>query len=204
MSLTRQQRLVVKCKPFVSEKVRKKFWEIFERCGVDSTRIDLMGLLPLHRDHLSAYGLVDLSLDTWPYAGTTTTCEALWMGVPVVTLQGDACHAHNVGVSLLTQVGHERFIARSIDEYIKIAIHLASDVQQLQDIRRTLRAQMAQSYLCDGAAFTQHLEGVYRELWTRWCVSPSASAVPVTSTGASVASLLHPSSAPLLGPVQLS
>lgn len=179
----------------MSEKVRKKFWEIFERFGVDSTRIDLMGLLPLHRDHLSAYGLVDLSLDTWPYAGTTTTCEALWMGVPVVTLQGEACHAHNVGVSLLSQIGHERFIARNIEEYIRIAITLASDVQQLQDIRKTLRAQITQSYLCDGATFTQHLEGVYHELWTRWC----KTSAPSVSSGASVANLLHPvnTSAPL-------
>lgn len=91
----------MKCKPFVSEKVRRKFWDIFERYGVSSTRIDLMGLLPIHKDHLSVYGLIDLSLDTWPYAGTTTTCEALYMGVPVITLRNmsptGCCHAHNVG-----------------------------------------------------------------------------------------------------------
>jgi protein O-GlcNAc transferase len=166
-------RLLVKCKPFVSEKVRRKFWDIFERYGVESTRIDLMGLLPIHKDHLSAYGLIDLSLDTWPYAGTTTTCEALYMGVPVITLRNTSptgcSHAHNVGVSLLTQIGHQRFIANSIEQYIKIAVDLATDIPQLREIRRTLRATMLSSPLCDGPGHTRNVEVIYRRLWAQWC-----------------------------------
>ena len=83
--------------------MREKFWGIFEENGIDASRVDLMPLIPLTSDHLSAYSLMDLSLDPFPYAGTTTTCEALWMGIPVITLKGK-CHAANVGVSLLSQV----------------------------------------------------------------------------------------------------
>ena len=74
-----------------------------ETLGISSSRIDLYTLMGQNSEHLSAYSWMDISLDTFPYAGTTTTCESLWMGVPVVTLAGH-CHAHNVGVSILSNV----------------------------------------------------------------------------------------------------
>lgn len=90
-------------KQFASPKVRTKFWGIFQENGIDPSRVDLMPLIPQTSDHLSAYSLMDFSLDPFPYAGTTTTCEALWMGIPVITMRGP-CHAANVGVTLLSQV----------------------------------------------------------------------------------------------------
>jgi predicted O-linked N-acetylglucosamine transferase (SPINDLY family) len=90
--------------------------------------VDLLPLFPDTRDHLSAYSLIDISLDPFPYAGTTTTTESLFMGVPCLTLVG-SCHAHNVGVSLLTAVGiSEGWTAYTQDEYVELAVRAASDI----------------------------------------------------------------------------
>ncbi|XP_020243489.1 probable UDP-N-acetylglucosamine--peptide N-acetylglucosaminyltransferase SPINDLY [Asparagus officinalis] len=97
-------RLVVKCKPFCSDSVRQRFLSILEQLGLEPLRVDLLPLILLNHDHMQAYSLMDISLDTFPYAGTTTTCESLYMGVPCVTMAGSV-HAHNVGVSLLKNVG---------------------------------------------------------------------------------------------------
>jgi protein O-GlcNAc transferase len=121
---------------------------------------------------------MDLSLDTFPYAGTTTTCEALyvllciaiayrlrWMGVPVITLQGKDSHAHNVGVSLLSNIGYHDLVAKSKEEYINLAIKLANDVDRLKRYRATLRQTMLTSPLCQGEPFTREIEQHYQEIW---------------------------------------
>jgi protein O-GlcNAc transferase len=97
-------RLVVKCKPFCCDSIRQKFLSTLEELGLEPLRVDLLPLIHLNHDHMQSYSLMDISLDTFPYAGTTTTCESLYMGVPCVTMAGSV-HAHNVGVSLLTKVG---------------------------------------------------------------------------------------------------
>ncbi len=98
--------------------------------------------------HLTAYGEVDVALDTFPYHGTTTTCEALWMGVPVITLVGDR-HASRVGLSLLTAIGHSEWVATSADSYINRAIELAQDAARLTALRASLRGEMSRSALLD-------------------------------------------------------
>ncbi|KAG8048321.1 hypothetical protein GUJ93_ZPchr0008g12443 [Zizania palustris] len=110
----------------------------------------------------------EISLDTFPYAGTTTTCESLYMGVPCVTMAGSV-HAHNVGVSLLTKVGLGRLVAKSEDEYVNLALDLASDVTALQELRMSLRGLMTKSPVCDGENFTRGLESAYRNMWRRYC-----------------------------------
>lgn len=121
----------------------------------------------VYADHLATYGDVDISLDTFPYAGTTTTCESLYMGVPCVTLAG-ACHAQNVGVSLLTTLGlTEGWIAKTENEYIDIAIRAAGDVPALSKLRTQLRKQMIRSPLCDAENFVTNLETCYGQLWER-------------------------------------
>jgi len=162
-----ESRLLMKCKPFASSTVRQRFLDAFSNRGIDSTRITLMPLIPLNKSHLQSYQFMDLSLDTFPYAGTTTTCESLWMGVPVVTLQGNN-HAHNVGVSLLSVVGYQSLIARNKEEYVRIAVELAQDVPRLTHIRKTLRKTMKESYLCDSQNFTRNLETIYTEMWERF------------------------------------
>lgn len=161
-------RLVLKNKPFACEVVRNQFWRVFEEAGVERSRVDLLPLAAANRDHLSQYSMMDISLDPWPYAGTTTTTESLYMGVPCLTLAG-SCHAHNVGVSLLTAVGlQDDWVAHSVDEYVAKAARLAADPASLAALRRGLRQRMLQSPLCDAPTFVRQLEGVYHRLWWRW------------------------------------
>lgn len=161
-------RLVVKCKPFCCDSIRQKFLSTLEELGLEPLRVDLLPLIHLNHDHMQAYSLMDISLDTFPYAGTTTTCESLYMGVPCVTMAGSV-HAHNVGVSLLTKVGLGRLVAKTEDEYVRLALDLASDVGVLQELRMSLRELMIKSPVCDGESFTRGLESAYRTMWRRYC-----------------------------------
>ncbi|KAL7247747.1 hypothetical protein ACSBR2_002617 [Camellia fascicularis] len=161
-------RLVVKCKPFCSDSVRQRFLSTLEQLGLESQRVDLLPLILLNHDHMQSYALMDISLDTFPYAGTTTTCESLYMGVPCVTM-GGSVHAHNVGVSLLSTVGLGHLVAKNEDEYVQLALKLASDVTALSNMRTGLRDLMSKSPLCDGSKFTLGLESTYRNMWKRFC-----------------------------------
>jgi protein O-GlcNAc transferase len=135
--------------------------------GVSSERIEMRGWISDPLAHLQAYADIDIALDTYPYHGTTTTCEALYMGVPVVTLAG-LTHVSRVGVSLITTVGLPQLIASTPDEYVSIASALASDPSRLAAIRSTLRTQIMSSRLVDGLAFASQVEAAYREMWRNW------------------------------------
>lgn len=161
-------RLIVKCKPFCCESVRQQFLSSLEKLGLESLRVDLLPLILLNHDHMQAYSLMDISLDTFPYAGTTTTCESLYMGVPCVTM-GGLVHAHNVGVSLLKTVGLNNLVAENEDEYVELATQLASDITALSNLRMRLRDLMHKSPLCDGSKFTRGLESAYKNMWHRYC-----------------------------------
>jgi predicted O-linked N-acetylglucosamine transferase (SPINDLY family) len=115
---------------------------------------------------------VDLALDTFPYNGTTTTCEALWMGVPVVSLIGDR-HASRVGLSLLTSIGHADWATENTEAYIEKATELAHDRPLRQSLRSTLREDLTKSTLCDYAAQTTRFEAALRLAWREWCTSQS-------------------------------
>ena len=173
-------RLLMKCKPFACESIRQKMLARFESFGIESKRVDLIPLLPATTDHLKVYNMVDISVDTFPYAGTTTTCEALFMGVPVVTLKSHpphSSHAHNVGVSLLSRIaGMKEFIADSPEQYVNIAVAFGKDVPRLAKVRAGLRSAMLASPLCDGEGFTRALDGVYTDIWARWCRNAPARA----------------------------
>ena len=120
--------------------------------------------------HLEAYNLVDIGLDTFPFNGATTTCEAIWMGVPVVTLAGTAAHAR-AGVSLLTNCGLPELVAGTPEEYVSIAVNLAGDLKRLGVLRGSLRDRMARSVLFDAKRFALDLENCYRTMWEQWCNS---------------------------------
>lgn len=161
-------RLVLKNKPFACAAVRERWWEFLEAAGVGRDRVDLLPLAPATRDHLAQYALVDVCLDPWPYTGTTTTAEALYMGVPVLTLAG-GCHAAAVGASLLATVGlAPGWVAHSVEEYVARAREVTGDVGALATLRSGLRARMLASPLCDGPGFVRRLEDVYVGLWERW------------------------------------
>lgn len=161
-------RLILKHRGFNYPAVRDDYIQGLERRGVAATRVDLVSYIADPRGHLAAYNKVDIGLDPFPYNGTTTTCEALWMGVPIVTLAGGTHHAR-VGVSLLTRMGMPELIANSPRAYIDIAAGLADDRARLSRLRAELRSRMAASPLCDAKALTRDFEAALRTLWRDWC-----------------------------------
>jgi predicted O-linked N-acetylglucosamine transferase (SPINDLY family) len=161
-------RLIIKAKGLSSAAVRTTVSDFFQRQGIDAGRIELFSWMPSVSGHLERYNRVDIALDTFPYNGTTTTCEALSMGVPVVTLSGET-YASRVGVSLLSNTGLTELIARSPEEYVEIALRLASDTAGLANLRLRLRDMVSRSPLTDAKRFSENLEKAYREMWTEWC-----------------------------------
>lgn len=159
-----ESRLVLKARPLgfasVVESVRKRFTQ----AGVDLARLELRGWEDGVNNHLSVYHGVDIALDSFPYNGATTTCEALWMGVPVVSLAGDR-HAGRAASSLLHAVGLGHLVAKDFDGYIAICVELATDIRALAELRGGLRERMRRSRLMDEAGFVRSLEACYLELW---------------------------------------
>jgi predicted O-linked N-acetylglucosamine transferase (SPINDLY family) len=165
-----QARLVLKCIQFRDEGTRARARTFLAAAGIPAERIELLPPLPGTSAHLAQYSRIDIALDPLAYNGTATTCEALWMGVPVVSLRGQR-HAARVGASILTAIGLERLIAGSDDEYVAIARGLARDRDALAALRAGLRERVRASPLCDGAAFARRVEAAYRGMWRAWCTA---------------------------------
>jgi predicted O-linked N-acetylglucosamine transferase (SPINDLY family) len=152
-----------------------RYSALFKKEGVAASRVELQGHAP-HPQLLAAYGEIDIALDPFPYSGGLTTLEALWMGVPVVTLTGQAfCGRHST--SHLNNVGLPELVATSPQDYVERVLALARDPNRLAGLRAGLRAQMAASPLCDAARYTRDLEASYREMWRKYCESSSKSQV---------------------------
>lgn len=159
-------RLIVKAKGLDENATRERYAAMFGAHGLDGSRVEFVGFVGDIAAHIARYRSIDIALDTFPYNGTTTTCEALWMGVPVVTLAGDR-HAARVGASLLARVGLDRLIAADPSDFARICAALAADRKALAALRGTLRAHMAASPLCDGRRLAREFEAAYRGLWRR-------------------------------------
>lgn len=159
--------LILKARALADEETRQILRKMFVKHGVAPNRIELFSPLPFVQ-HLQLYNRIDIGLDTFPYNGTTTTCEALWMGVPVIVLAGKH-HASRVGVSLLWNVGIPDLIAKSTEDYVEKATQLAHDLEQVRDLRANLRCMMLKSSLMDAKGMTRSLEDAYRWMWRRWC-----------------------------------
>lgn len=165
-------RLVLKYRGLEDAAIRSSLSGLFEKNGIAAERIDCLGQDTSYIDHLQHYSVVDIGLNPFPYNGTTTTCDALWMGVPVITMAGDS-HASRVGVSQLSNLGLPELIAASKTDYISIARRLAGNRKLLSSMRRDLRQRMSDSPLLNAAAFTINLEFAYREIWRNWCCQRS-------------------------------
>ena len=165
---TPRSRLVLKGLQLRDEGFQGDLRSRFAAHGIAPDRLAFMGQKDSILDHLATYHDIDIALDPFPYHGTTTTCEALWMGVPVVTLAGRA-HAQRVGASLLTSVGLGELVATSEDEYAAIARGLAGDRARLAHQRASLRARMSSSPLLDQAGYAQRFGGAIRAQWRDWC-----------------------------------
>ncbi|MDD2319829.1 MAG: tetratricopeptide repeat protein [Geobacteraceae bacterium] len=161
-------KLLIKALGMEHEPMRKKAMEMFASQGIAPQRLELVGKTPSIYSHLELFGKVDISLDTFPYNGTTTTCESLWMGVPVIAKEGDS-HVSRVSVSLLGAVGLSGLVAATDEDYVALAAFLARDWKNLEILRNNLRDRMRGSKLLDTVGFTRNLEGAYREMWRRWC-----------------------------------
>ncbi len=159
-------RLLLKARGFRDPDTREYFCERFAARDVDPARLLLVADLPSLSEHLEVYNRIDVALDTFPYHGTTTTCEAAWMGVPTVSL-ASTTHASRVGVSLLSVLGLEANVANTPDAFAEKACALAEDPARLEDLRAGLRQRMRDSALLDHAGFTRRLEAAYREMWER-------------------------------------
>jgi predicted O-linked N-acetylglucosamine transferase (SPINDLY family) len=144
--------------------------------GLPVDRVELIPMTPGVPEHLACYGRMDIALDCFPYQGTTTTCEALWMGVPVVTLAGDR-HASRVGASLLTAVGHPEWIASTPEDYSGIASRLAADPARLRALRIGLRDDMRRSALLDYGAQAERFGAAVRSCWAGWCAARESAAL---------------------------
>ncbi len=166
-------RLLFKNKSLAASSARKRYAGLFAEHGIAPERIDFRAQLASTRDHLALYGDADLALDTFPYNGTTTTCEALWMGVPTITWRGDR-HSARVGASLLSRLGLDDLVADHIEGYEQTAIALAQDPDRLTALRTGLRDRMRASQVCDGAAFARDLEQALRNMWHAWCHAGAA------------------------------
>lgn len=140
------------------DRARKRFAD----AGLPMDRVELLGPARSQSEHLSTYARIDVALDTFPYNGTTTTCEALAMGVPVVSLSGRH-HASRVGLSILSAAGFPNWSTPDPKRYVQIACELAN--QPVMDLRAKLRS----SILCDGKRLVRSVEQAYRDAWKRWC-----------------------------------
>lgn len=161
-------RLVIKTGRLAHEQVRENLSAQLAGIGVDPARVSLLGRTPTTRDHLDLYHQIDCALDTFPYTGTTTTCEALHMGVPTITLLGLA-HAGRVSASLLTAMGREDLIAQDEDQYVALAKAHADQGPRTLDHRQHLRDALLASPLLDAPAYTRKIEHALRQLWRDWC-----------------------------------
>ncbi len=163
-------RLVLKSQALADAATRQRVSDLFDSHGIEKGRVELTQPLQPLSNYLAAYGQVDIVLDTLPYNGGTTTCDALWMGVPVVTLAGDHFFGR-MGASILRCVGLADLVADSSSDYVSIAAGLAANQDRLDELRSGLRQIMSQTPLTDADGFTQRLEGTYREMWRRLCES---------------------------------
>ncbi|MEA2101820.1 MAG: tetratricopeptide repeat protein, partial [Thermodesulfobacteriota bacterium] len=160
--------LILKSPVLNDEPTKNHLLDLFGKNTIPADRIRILGNIPSKKDHLDLYNSVDIALDTFPYNGTTTTFEALWMGVPVIALMGDI-HISRVGYSILSNLGLDALVARSIDEYIFKAVELAHDSQRQGRLRKELRSIMKNSPLMDEQGITHTLEDEYQKMWTKWC-----------------------------------
>lgn len=176
-----QSRLTIKRNRNTAEDVVRRLLNVLADQGIERERLMIHGFVPDGTAFLELYNDIDIALDTFPYHGTTTTCDALWMGTPVVTLAGDT-HVSRVGVSLLSAVGLQELVAKSPQDYRRIAVALAGDLSRLQNLRGSLRDRVAGSPLANAPEYTRRFEDALKYMWHKWCIgsNPSGPSTPVT------------------------
>jgi predicted O-linked N-acetylglucosamine transferase (SPINDLY family) len=163
-------RLLLKSQTLSDAAGRARIEKRFVEAGIEASRVELVAYSKTRNEHLELYNRVHVALDTTPYNGTTTTCEALWMGVPVITTLGDR-HAARVSASLLHACGHAELVAKDPEAFVALAKTLATDRARLSTLRSGLRETLRTSPLCDAPAYAARFHNAIRECWKLWCAS---------------------------------
>lgn len=166
-------RLILRFTSGHNPNVRTHYMRQFERLGIARDRIEIGGRLAF-TNHLRQYDRVDIGLDTFPFNGHTTTCDALWMGVPMISLTGDS-FASRLGLCLLKSVGLEFFATASEEEYVAKATALARNPDSLAKIRASMRDRIQSSDLYNSKRLAESVESAYRQMWSRWCASQGSA-----------------------------
>jgi protein O-GlcNAc transferase len=163
-----ESRLLLKAKQLGDGEQREAWWRRFEAEGIERGRIELRTQTKDKGEHLAMYGEVDIALDTMPRTGGATTAEALWMGVPVISLAGKR-FIERLSASMLEAAGLDELVAGDVEGYIDRAVGLAGDEARRRDYRAGLRQRLQSSPLCDAAGLAQALEAAYHAMWQHWC-----------------------------------
>ena len=145
----------------------------FNALGLDTKRIDVFDYTKTVDQHLVLYQQIDIALDSYPYNGATTTCEALWMGIPVVSLSGER-HASRMGLSILSAVDLQNLVSTSDEQMLQCCLMLAKDLDALGELRLSLRQRMQQSSLLDAKSFTLSMEELLQQMWHSYCSAQDA------------------------------
>jgi protein O-GlcNAc transferase len=172
-------RMILKTHQLSDAPTAERFRANFAELGVSLDRIELRGSSG-HRSFMGEYGDVDIVLDPFPYSGGLTTCEALWMGVPTITLPGEI-FASRHSTSHLSNTGLADWVTASVDDYIEMAVARASDPAALAHLRSGLREQVRRSPLCDAPRFGRNLGAALREAWRAWCLEHGTAAACLSS-----------------------
>jgi len=178
LKATPDSKLFLKFKAGRDDEACQMYLKRFEKAGISPDRVTISGWLSLP-DHLKLYNQIDISLDTYPYNGTTTTCQALLMGVPIISLVGEH-HMSRVGLSILTHLGLEFFAASTPEQYVAKATALAAKPDALAKIRASMRSRMAYSPLCNRELFAKNIEQAYRKMWQDYCRSKDSHSSGIT------------------------
>ena len=155
--------LLIKAEPLSEDAFKEKLLIDFEKHGVDRKRLILIGWTDSQKAHLELFSKIDIHLDTFPYNGTTTTCEAAWQGVPTLTFKGNS-HRSRVGYSLMRAIGLESYVGETVEDYVNIAVEKASDFEDLANVRRSLRGEMEKSPLMDKKKYGKHISELVNKL----------------------------------------
>jgi protein O-GlcNAc transferase len=158
-------RLMLKYRGLSERSMKGRYLDLFAAHDVPPQRLELLPPSP-YAEYLAPYQQVDVALDPFPYSGCATTCEALWMGVPVITYPRET-FASRHALSHLSNVGLTELVARDLEEYVERAVGLAGDLPRLAALRAGLRQRMATSPLCDGKRFVANLASVLRDVWEK-------------------------------------
>ena len=166
MNKVPESQLFLKSKQYDTKALRDRIIETMKGCGIDEGRLRFEGLSP-HEELLRKYNDVDIALDPWPYSGGLTTCEALWMGVPVVTKPGPT-FAGRHSTTHLINAGLPELVVDSWEEYEQKVVELVSETDQLAKLRAGLRSKIENSPVVDGERYGAHLSKAFRAAWNQW------------------------------------